>query len=178
MTDKLQHIIHPLPDCAPEIGRTLWMLEDCRKRTRKALQNLNPVTVDWVGGLTGHSIGTLLYHVAAIEIDWFVVEVMQGGVPESVWDDFTWEVRDEQGQLTAVTGVSLADHWARLDKVRGLLLDAYRAMSLEDYRRPREMDKYDVTPDWVLHHLMQHEAEHRDEIIALRAGAEANLKPK
>jgi hypothetical protein len=34
------------------------------------------------------------------------------------------------------------------------------------------MPDYEVTPEWVLHHLCQHEAEHRAEIAALRAGAE------
>jgi uncharacterized damage-inducible protein DinB len=31
---------------------------------------------------------------------------------------------------------------------------------------------YDVTPEWVLHHLMQHEAEHRSQIGAPRARAQ------
>jgi uncharacterized damage-inducible protein DinB len=34
---------------------------------------------------------------------------------------------------------------------------------------------YDVTPEWVLHHLMQHEAEHRSQIGALRARAQRQL---
>jgi uncharacterized damage-inducible protein DinB len=37
----------------------------------------------------------------------------------------------------------------------------------------RSLAEYDVTPEWVLHHMMQHEAEHRGQIGALRAGAEA-----
>ncbi len=39
--------------------------------------------------------------------------------------------------------------------------------------RPRRLPGYDVTPCWVLHHLMQHEAEHRAEIARLRAAAGA-----
>ena len=52
---------------------------------------------------------------------------------------------------------------------------AYQQMSLEDFRRARVLEAYDVTPEWVLHHLCQHEAEHRDEIIALREGAQKSL---
>ncbi len=68
MSDKKQHIVMPFPDCDPQIGCALWMLEDCRSRTRRSLANLNPAAVDWAGGFNNHSIGTLLFHIAAIEI--------------------------------------------------------------------------------------------------------------
>jgi uncharacterized damage-inducible protein DinB len=38
---------------------------------------------------------------------------------------------------------------------------------------PRERPDYDVTPAWVLHHLMQHEAEHRSQISGIRARLDA-----
>ncbi len=42
-------------------------------------------------------------------------------------------------------------------------------MTVEDFRRPRHFPgQYDVTPEWVLHHLIQHEAEHRGHIQTLR----------
>jgi uncharacterized damage-inducible protein DinB len=43
------------------------------------------------------------------------------------------------------------------------------------FRRVRRLSDCDVTPEWVIHHLMQHEAEHRGEIAALRAEAERAL---
>jgi len=41
-------------------------------------------------------------------------------------------------------------------------------MSNEDFHRTRHLDSYDAAPDWVLHHLLQHEAEHRSHIAWLR----------
>lgn len=175
IVDRKQHIVVPLPDCEPEIGRALWMLEDCRNRTRRSLADLNPAAVDWVGGFNHHSIGTLMYHIAAIEISWFGIEVAEGSLPGEVWEQFPYEVRDQQHRLTPVRGLSLDDHWRRLDYVRGLLLEFYNPMSLEDYRRPRHLEEYDVTPEWVLHHLMQHEAGHRDELEMLRQASEKAL---
>ena len=176
MSDKPQHCITPLEGCLPEIGRALAMLEDCRQRTRQVLANLNPAAVDWVGGMNGHSIGTLLYHIAAIEVSWLGIEVTQGRLPDEVWDHFETDVCDPEGHLTPVSGQTLDEHWQRLDYTRGLLLDVYKKMSLEDYRYARCFDEYDVTPEWVLYHLMQHEAGHRDELAALRAAAETHLK--
>jgi uncharacterized damage-inducible protein DinB len=40
-------------------------------------------------------------------------------------------------------------------------------MTVAEFRRPRPVNFYLVTPEWVLHHLMQHEAEHRGQIEIL-----------
>jgi uncharacterized damage-inducible protein DinB len=48
-------------------------------------------------------------------------------------------------------------------------------MHLDEFRRIRSLAEYGVTPEWVLHHLMQHEAEHRSQIGALRIAAERAL---
>jgi uncharacterized damage-inducible protein DinB len=164
--------LKPVADCPPEIGIWLGALEDARQRTRKALQGINPAAVDWISGHHDHTIGTVLYHIAIVEMDWLAVEVMEGKLPKSVWDDFVYDMRDSQGKLTTVVGVSLSEHWRRLDAVREQLLAIYKVMLLEDFRRSRVLDAYDVTPEWVLHHLCQHEAEHRPELASIRAAFE------
>jgi hypothetical protein len=57
--------------------------------------------------------------------------------------------------------------------VRERLLETYRAMSLDDYRRPRSLDEYDVTPEWVLFHLRDHDTVHRGELALTRELADA-----
>ena len=42
-------------------------------------------------------------------------------------------------------------------------------MSAENFHRVRTLPDYHVTPAWVLHHLAQHEAEHRSELQSLIA---------
>lgn len=56
--------------------------------------------------------------------------------------------------------------------MRSRLLATFGAMTLADFRRPRALPSYDVTPEWVMHHLLQHEAEHRAEIGIVRALAD------
>ena len=77
--------------------------------------------------------------------------------------------RDAAGDLTRVLGESLAQHLERLAAVRPILLDRLRPMPANDFHRPRVRPEYDVSPAWVIHHLPQHEAEHRSEIGWLRA---------
>ena len=161
----------PLAGYEPEVGRAMWPVEDARRRTAHALAGVDPKLVDWAppGEL---SLGTLLYHLAAIEASWLYEEALGRPWPPAVEALFPFPVRDPAGGLTVVTGESLEDHWARLMEVRRRLLAAYQTMTLEDFRRVRALPEYDVTPEWVLHHLMQHEAEHRGHMAALRARAE------
>jgi uncharacterized damage-inducible protein DinB len=171
----LEHLqVAPRPHATADIGRCLWALEETRRRTKEAVRGIGPPVLDWQPFSGGNSIGTLLYHIAAIELDWLYADVLEGHVP---WPPelaalFTTDVRDENGQLSAVRGVSVADHLQRLDSVRRHLVTTLQPMRLPDFRRTRRLPTYAVTPEWVVHHLMQHEAEHRGQITLLRGWAE------
>jgi len=161
-------VIPALADYAPEIAPAMWRLDDARKRTYAALEGMDDL-LEVQAAEGAHTPGTLLYHIAAIELDWLVADVLEGQTPdESIWDLFTYDVRDEQGRLTHVSGHHMAWYRERLDRVRDMLRDTYRNMTLADFRRARSLEHYDVTPEWVLHHLAQHEAEHRGELMTLR----------
>lgn len=167
------NIITPSAEFEPEIGRWLWALQDGRRRTKEALRGISVETLDWRPAGGGNTIGTLLYHVAAIEMDWLYTEILESdSYPPELARYFPYDVRDAGGQLVPVIGETLQGHWDRLEWVRGHFLAAFRGMSLEEFRRPRRLEEYDVTPEWVIHHLIQHEAEHRGQMgeIRLMAG--------
>ncbi|MBI1282441.1 MAG: DUF664 domain-containing protein [Anaerolineaceae bacterium] len=167
--------IAPLDGFVPEIGRALWMLEDTRRETGRILEGISPEVIDWQPP-AANSIGTLLYHIAIIEMDWLYNEVMQEKMPASVWDAFPFPVRNPiNDRLFIVEGISLDAHFKRLDSTRRLLLDTFKTMTLEDFRRPRSAERYDVTAEWTIHHLVLHEAEHRGEMATVRSLAEASL---
>ncbi len=162
--------VEPLEGYEPEIGRARWMLEDTRRRTLQALEGLDPAALDWTPPSSHNAIGALLYPIAAIEADWLYVEILEAGFPGEIEALFPYAVRDDAQLLAAVKGLPLAEHLARLATVRRALLAALQNMRGEEFRRVRHFpDQYDVTPAWVLHHLMQHEAEHRGQIGELRS---------
>ena len=156
----------------PAIGQWLWALQDSRQRTMEELELLSPSMIDWLPPDNESSIGTILYHLADIEADWLYVEVLEQTLPPKVTALFPYPTRDAQGLLTHVQGFSLEQHLRRLVTVRELLLAVFQPMDLAEFRRVRSLPDYDVTPEWVLHHLMQHEAEHRSQIGSLRVRAE------
>lgn len=166
---KERKVIEALPGYEPEIGRWLWALEDERQRPKEVLAGIDPPALDWAPPEGGNSIGTILYHLALIEADWLSVEVLeQASYPHEVAALLPHEDRDKRGRLTRLQGVGLDAYLVRLDAIRDRLLAAFREMPLAEFRRLRHLPAYDVTPEWVVHHLVQHEAEHRGQIGLLR----------
>jgi len=159
----------------PAIGQWLWALQDARQRTMEELDSVSVAMIDWLPPDNESSIGTVLYHMTDIEADWLYVEVLEQPLPSAVAALFPYATRDAQGRLTQVQGISRADHLKRLETVRNLLLAVFQPMTLAEFRRVRSLPHYDVTPEWVLHHLIQHEAEHRSQIGALRIRAKRTL---
>lgn len=163
-------IVAPDTGGDPTIALWLWALDDARQRTLAQLADLPPTYLDWTPPAGGNSIGTLLYHLAAIEADWLSAEVREE-VPfaPKLVALFPYDVRDGAGRLRVVAGLTLAEHLARLATTRAELSRTFRALAPADFRRIRTLPDYDVTPEWVLHHLMQHEAGHRGEIGMIAA---------
>ena len=175
MASRKKNIVDTHLSKEPEIGQWLWALQDTRQRTMEELDSVSLAMIDWLPADNESSIGTILYHIADIEADWLYVEVLEQPLPSMVAALFPYATRDAHGHLTQVQGLSLEDHLKGLETVRGWLLDVFQQMDLLEFRRVRSLPDYDVTPEWVLYHLMQHEAEHRSQIGALRARAERNL---
>ena len=149
----------------PEIGRWLAALQDARRDTLAELGAITPDVVDARPPGSENSIGSSLYHVAIIEADWLFDDLLGRSLETTELAPlFPYDVRDERGTLQGVLGVGLEDHLDRLARVRATVLREIRALSLEDFLAVRARDGYDVSGAWVVHHLLQHEAEHRSEI--------------
>lgn len=143
-------------------------MRDTRGRTLRSLKEL---PVDHLeASLDGepNTISTLLYHVALIEADWLYDDIL--GTQDTDWpsDLFPVDHRDAEGVLSPPPSETLADHIGRLKKVRAAFVANIAPMSATDLHKPRAREGYDVTPAWVMNHLMQHEAEHRSQIDRIR----------
>ena len=172
-TERARHVVEAPPTLPPEIGRGLWSLSDARRRTESVLLGVRPPEVTWrERGASG--ISDILYHVAAIEADWLYTEILERPFPDEISALFPLDVRDSSGAIARVDE-SLEELQRRLAVVRRALHDSLAAMSSDEFRRPRALPQYDVSPEWVVHHLLQHEAEHRAEMQAARIAAERAL---
>ena len=156
----------------PTIASLLWMLEDARRMLLETVAGLDLATLDWEPEIGGNSIGALLYHIATVEMDWLYTEVLEQDPPADILRRFPMDMRAEDGHLARWRGEELPAHLERLAFIRQRLIATYASMTPGNFRRPRTLPDYDVTPEWVLHHLLQDEAVHRGEIGMVKLLAE------
>ena len=156
----------------PTIASLLWMMEDSRRMLLDTVAGLDQATLDWEPEIGGNSIGALLYHIAGVEMDWLYTEVLEQDTPEDIIALFPADMRENDGHLARWRGEDLPTLERRLANVRQTLLATYASMTPADFRRARSLPDYDVTPEWVLHHLLQDEAVHRGEIGMVKLMAE------
>lgn len=166
--------LDPADGYEPLIGRFVTMLADTRRRLHRDLEDLDAPELDRIPEWGLNSIGTLLYHVAAIELDWTFADLLErgeDGFPEETAEWFPVDVRDEGGRLTPVVE-PLQRHLDRLEWARGHLLAALGGFTDADLDETVNPGEEETGRAFILHHLMQHEAEHRGQIgeikVALR----------
>jgi hypothetical protein len=173
MPERKRLVLIPIGD-DPEVGRWLAAMEDGRADTLKELAEVSAEMVDWYPSAPLNSIGSLLYHIALVEASWVAEEILEVGEPHELAALLPWPDRDAGGlpgnerHLSRIDGQSLEQHLERLAAIRRWVLEQLKPMTNEDFHRVRSLDDYDAAPDWVLHHVLQHEAEHRSHIAWLR----------
>jgi uncharacterized damage-inducible protein DinB len=176
---KDEIIIYPLEGYAPPVGYALACLKKERQQTRATVAGLSVKDLDThINGFL-NSIGTLLYHIADIELDWLYVEILEQEIPKDLSALFPVYTRDNTGLLSVVAGFELTEHLERLAVVRKAVLEKLKDMDSEDFYRVRNLIDYDVNPAWVLYHLLEHEAKHGEQIarILRNIQTEVSLAP-
>jgi uncharacterized damage-inducible protein DinB len=158
----------------PLVGRYLTMLDDCRTLTLETIKSMRYDLLYWRRSQFDSNISDLLYHIALVEADWLYVDVLESTIPAELDKHLAYEDRDAQGRLVHIGTEELEASVDRMRKVRASLNHAYSSMDMAEFRRLRKSARREVSPEWVLHHLLQHEAEHRGQINLLkRLGTES-----
>lgn len=160
--------LYPLPGYPEAVGYALACMEKERDRTLEVVSNLSVAALDATPEGCPNSTGTLLYHIAAIELDWLYSEILDQDIPDAFLAYFPQDVRDKTGQLSVIANEEIIVHTERLTVVRKALLDNLKVLDASEFYRVRSLPPYDVNPAWVLYHLLEHEAKHSEQMAHIR----------
>ncbi|MCP3977235.1 MAG: DinB family protein [bacterium] len=163
-----QNKVGRLPGYFNELAGELWRMQNTRQRTLDAVDGLTDAEVDAMAPRFDNTIGATLYHIAAIEADWLYADILEVDYPDWMGDWFPFDVREEAGILSPAPGFSIANHLERLATVRGHFLVDIKQLPAEAFALFNGVAENPSTPEWVLHHLRQHEGEHRGQIQSIR----------
>jgi uncharacterized damage-inducible protein DinB len=162
----------PVPGFSPQIGRYVAQLNETRKELLRYTKNLTPDQLSWHPDDNTESIGTQFLHVAAIEWSWVFEEIFQR--PDTDYDGWEEALPLRLG-LPQVQDKPLTYFSDRLAQVRQEVLEALTGLTDEDLPRQvsapmaegAEPPKEVFTIDWILFHLVHHEAHHAGQIELL-----------
>jgi uncharacterized damage-inducible protein DinB len=156
----------PAPGYSPGIGRYITQLTLVRQELLGQLEGLSPAKLSWHPNETVESIGTQLLHVAAIEWSW-VFEDISGRPAEEYtgWE----EALPIRFGLPQAVGRPLEAYLEKLNQVREETFAALRGLTDDDLpklrpEQPAEPGGEQYTIDWILFHLVEHEAHHAGQV--------------
>ena len=168
-TTRLQ--IEPIPGFTRRVGQFLAMMEDVRMRTLRYVADLTADQLAWHPNPKVESIGTLLLHIAAAEHSYIQEDIMRRPMGEE-WK-IAFPIRFGLPQLT---GKPLEYYTEKLDGVRQQTRDVLKTLSDGDLTRvispldPGEPENRQIefSIEWLLYHLIEHEAHHKGQIAVTR----------
>ena len=165
ITTTLQ--IEPAPGFTPEIGRFVAMLEDTRRRTKRYVEGLTAEQLSWYPNDKVESIGTILLHIAAIEISYIREDIMRQPMGEE------WKIAlPIRFGIPQITGKELDYFTDQLDSAREETKTVLKSLTDTDLKRiitpldPGEPQNTQIefSIEYILYHIIGHEAHHRGQI--------------
>ena len=146
------------------------MLEDVRARTKKYVEGLTQAQLEWFPNAKVESIGTLLVHIAAVELSWIQEDIKRDQMGEEWKAGFP--IRFD---IPQISDEPLEYFIGLLDSTRAVTRDvlagltdrdlAREVVSLDDEDNP---DAPRYTIEWILYHLVEHEAHHKGQIAVMK----------
>lgn len=163
--------IDPAPGFAPGIGRYVAQMGETRAALLEPVAGLTPGQLAWHPNPLTESVGTQLLHVAAVEWSWIFEEIFRR--PAAAYDGWDEAMPIRRG-LPQVAGWPLSYFTDRLARVRTEALAALAGLTDADLPRlvadaspPPDETPEHFSIDWVLFHLVHHEAHHAGQVELL-----------
>lgn len=175
MNERSVHTMGAYPGAIPQVGVWLWAMQEARRNLLTTLGRIERAGfgqefIDWRGADgNDNSVGTLLYHIAGVELGWLYVDILGGALPDDWSTLFPFDDRTDEGTLRHIPGVALEDHVAKLAESRRRFLDIVSAMSEEQWNELRSPpgENHSITMAWTVYHLLEHEAGHTYQIYRI-----------
>jgi uncharacterized damage-inducible protein DinB len=165
----------PVEGFTPQIGRYVAQLTEVRDDLKREVAGLSIAQLDWHPDEQTESIGTLLLHCDSVEWSWLHEDVLGRSSAEYTGD---WsEAMPIRVGAQQVTGRPVEHYLQKLEATRERTLDILRGFTDADLARlvgeaeppPGEEKRSRLfTVDWVIWHIIEHEATHVGQIELLR----------
>lgn len=152
---------------SPKVAVVYAMLFETRNQLLREISDLTQEQLDYSPNITKvETIGTLLFHIAAIEFSWFFEDIYGEEFKEEEWKyALALRYNFEPPQLK---NKPLSFYMEKLQKLRERVYITLQQWKDVDLNQPVKSDDYYYTKIWILHHIQQHESHHIGQINFLK----------
>jgi uncharacterized damage-inducible protein DinB len=166
-----RHVLEPHPGLAPGIGYYLSAMEEVRGQLRTAVKNIDVEALGRPAFLGAHSIGALVMHIGEAEWWWMQCHVAGHQMTDEDRRAPYWDV------LVAPDAFGKKGYTAEFclqqaDNIRNQTRELLFGFGNKDLERiitaSPSGKKHEYSLRWILHHLIDHESQHKGQILMLK----------
>ncbi len=164
-------VLHPAPGMSPQIAFYFGAMEEVREQLRAAVHELSDEALGRLAFSGAHSIGALALHIG--EAEWWWMHCVISGHKLTAEDKVAayWDVlKDPEGFGSKRYSAEFC--LREIDRIRSQtrnIVSSFGDIDLErifSFERGGTIHEYSLR--WILHHLIDHEAQHKGQILMLR----------
>lgn len=164
-------VLTPAAGVAVSVGHYLSGMEEVREQLRETVAGLSNDEIARRVLPEAHSIGALVLHIGEAEWWWMQCNISGHELTEDDRRQPFWDVLVDTGDF-ARHGYSAQYCLGVLDDIRQQTRRLLASFTEDDldrlFRYTRDGRAIEVSLRWVLHHLIDHEAQHKGQILMLK----------
>ncbi len=166
-----RHILIPAPGVTPGIGFYLSGMDEVREQVREAVQGLSGQNLTRPAFLGAHATGAITLHIG--EAEWWWVQCVVSGHELTDADRQApyWDVLVDPESFDP-KGYTAEFCLQEIDKIRTQTRETLASFNDDDLERIFSFERKGKTHEhslrWILHHLIDHEAQHKGQIMMLK----------
>lgn len=171
MSRETRHLLNPAAGVAREIGFYLAGMDEVRAQLREAVSGISNADIGRLAVPETHSIGALVLHIGEAEWWWMQCNVAGHQLTNEDARAAFWDVLKEPDRV-ASNGYSAEFCLAQADRIREQTRSLLASFAEGDLDRTFSFERRETTEErslrWILHHLIDHEAQHKGQILMLK----------
>lgn len=166
-----RHVLTPHPGLSTGIGYYMSGMEEVRSQVINAVKDIPNDLIGKPAFLGAHSIGGLVLHIG--EAEWFWIQMVVSGhkLTDEDRNAAYWDILDEVERVTS-RGFTTEFCLQEVEKIRNQTRDVLFSFNDSDLERIISFERRGKTTEhslrWVLHHLIDHESQHKGQILMLK----------
>lgn len=156
---------------SPGIGFCLSGMEEVREQVCEAVAGLSGDKLCQPAFRGAHSIGALVLHIGEAEWWWMQCNVVGHKLTQEDRNAPYWDVLDEP-EAFATRGYTVDFCLREIEKIRNQTRQLLASFTDDDLQRIFSYERrggiHEQSLRWILHHLVDHEAQHKGQILMLK----------